>query len=178
VEDIGASKASFGPLTGVFFGTFHSWIFHPRQSSGQYLVREVTRLPDWRTQQGWKTSLYWIPAYMGIEGNDQADAAANEAIGWRPVQKDTRGTIQTQGILKPFDECRRLGLTPEWEAAVRKAAPTETNMLAGEIILPEGPADGKILEGDVLLQVNGELLTQLFVLTTFWTPVWARQSSC
>ncbi|KAJ5125190.1 Pro-apoptotic serine protease [Penicillium atrosanguineum] len=72
----------------------------------------------------------------------------------------TRGTIQTQWILKPFDECRRLGLTPEWEAAVRKAAPTETNMLAAEIILPEGPADGKILEGDVLLQVNGELLTQ------------------
>ncbi|KAL4816659.1 trypsin-like cysteine/serine peptidase domain-containing protein [Aspergillus spinulosporus] len=72
----------------------------------------------------------------------------------------TRGTIQTQWILKPFDECRRLGLTPEWEAAVRKASPTETSMLVAEIILPEGPADGKILEGDVLLQVNGELLTR------------------
>ncbi|KAJ5606595.1 nuclear serine protease [Penicillium lagena] len=75
----------------------------------------------------------------------------------RPV---SRGTIQTQWLLKPFDECRRLGLTPEWEAAVRKSAPTETNMLAAEIILPEGPADGKLQEGDVLLQVNGELLTQ------------------
>ncbi|KAJ5884684.1 Pro-apoptotic serine protease [Penicillium taxi] len=72
----------------------------------------------------------------------------------------TRGTIQTQWILKPFDECRRLGLTPEWEAIVRKAAPMETNMLAAEIILPEGPADGKLEEGDVLLKVNGELLTQ------------------
>ncbi|KAJ5930233.1 Pro-apoptotic serine protease [Penicillium verhagenii] len=72
----------------------------------------------------------------------------------------TRGTIQTQWILKPFDECRRLGLTPEWEAAVRKAAPAETNMLAAEIILPEGPGDGKLQEGDVLLKVNGELLTQ------------------
>jgi S1-C subfamily serine protease len=78
----------------------------------------------------------------------------------RQGQVVTRGTIQTQWILKPFDECRRLGLTPEWEAAVRKAAPTETNMLAAEIILPEGPADGKLQEGDVLLQVNGELLTQ------------------
>lgn len=78
----------------------------------------------------------------------------------RQGQAVTRGTIQTQWILKPFDECRRLGLTPEWEAAVRKAAPAETNMLAAEIILPEGPADGKLQEGDVLLQVNGELLTQ------------------
>ncbi|CEN59265.1 Putative Nuclear serine protease HtrA2/Nma111 [Aspergillus calidoustus] len=76
----------------------------------------------------------------------------------------TRGTIQTQWMLKPFDECRRLGLTPQWETAVRKAAPNETNMLVAEIILPEGPADGKILEGDVLLQVNGELLTQFIRL--------------
>ncbi|EPS33130.1 hypothetical protein PDE_08092 [Penicillium oxalicum 114-2] len=78
----------------------------------------------------------------------------------RQGQPVTRGTIQTQWILKPFDECRRLGLTPEWEAEVRKAAPAETNMLAAEIILPEGPADGKLQEGDVLLKVNGELLTQ------------------
>lgn len=72
----------------------------------------------------------------------------------------TRGTIQTQWLLKPFDECRRLGLTPEWEATVREKAPKETGLLVADIILPEGPADGKLQEGDVLLQVNGELLTQ------------------
>lgn len=76
----------------------------------------------------------------------------------------TRGTIQTQWILKPFDECRRLGLTPEWEAAVRRTTPSETSMLVAEIILPEGPADGKLQEGDVLLQVNGSLLTQFIRL--------------
>lgn len=72
----------------------------------------------------------------------------------------TRGTIQTQWLLKPFDECRRLGLTPEWEATVREKAPKETGLLVADIVLPEGPADGKLQEGDVLLQVNGELLTQ------------------
>lgn len=72
----------------------------------------------------------------------------------------TRGTIQTQWLLKPFDECHRLGLTPEWEATVRQAAPKETGLLVAEIILPEGPADSKLQEGDVLLKVNGELLTQ------------------
>lgn len=71
-----------------------------------------------------------------------------------------RGTIQTQWLLKPFDECRRLGLSPEWEAAVRKTAPKETSMLVAEIVLPEGPADSKLKEGDVLVKVNGELLTQ------------------
>jgi S1-C subfamily serine protease len=78
----------------------------------------------------------------------------------REGQLVTRGTIQTQWIIKPFDECRRLGLTPEWEATVRKVAPRETGMLVAEIVLPEGPGDGKLQEGDVLLKVNGELLTQ------------------
>ena len=72
----------------------------------------------------------------------------------------TRGTIQTQWIIKPFDECRRLGLSPEWEAAVRKKAPKETGMLVAEIVLPEGPGDVQLQEGDVLVKVNGELLTQ------------------
>lgn len=72
----------------------------------------------------------------------------------------TRGTIQCQWMIKPFDECRRLGLTPDWESAVRKGFPKETGMLVAEIVLPEGPSDKKIEEGDVLLKVNGELLTQ------------------
>ncbi|KAL2148577.1 hypothetical protein VTH82DRAFT_2131 [Thermothelomyces myriococcoides] len=76
----------------------------------------------------------------------------------------TRGDIQCQFLLKPFDECRRLGLTPKWEAQMRKAFPKETNLLVAEIVLPEGPSYRKIEEGDVLIKVNGELLTQFIRL--------------
>ena len=76
----------------------------------------------------------------------------------------TRGTIQTQWMLKPFDECRRLGLTSAWEAEIRKGYPKETGTLVAEIVLPEGPADKLLEEGDVLLKVNGELLTQFIRL--------------
>jgi pro-apoptotic serine protease NMA111 len=55
----------------------------------------------------------------------------------------SHGTIQTQWVLNPFDECRRLGLTPDWETAVRKAAPEETSVLVAEIVLPEGPGTGR-----------------------------------
>ncbi|KAK6819753.1 Pro-apoptotic serine protease [Apiospora arundinis] len=79
----------------------------------------------------------------------------------KPVE---RGSIQCQFLLKPFDECRRLGLTPEWEAAVRKQFPKETNMLVAEIVLPEGPSHNKIEEGDVLIKVNDEVLTQFIRL--------------
>ncbi|MCJ1322083.1 hypothetical protein MMC15_007428 [Xylographa vitiligo] len=82
----------------------------------------------------------------------------------RRSQSVTRGTIQTQWMIKPFDECRRLGLTPEWEAAIRKNFPKETGLLVAEIVLPEGPADHQLEEGDVLIKVNGELLTQFIRL--------------
>lgn len=72
----------------------------------------------------------------------------------------TRGEIQAQWLIKPFDECRRLGLTPEWEATVRKEFPKEVGMLVAEIVLPEGPAHKHIEEGDILVKVNGELLTK------------------
>ncbi|KAL2754277.1 hypothetical protein ACRALDRAFT_1032601 [Sodiomyces alcalophilus JCM 7366] len=76
----------------------------------------------------------------------------------------TRGDIQCQFLLKPFDECRRLGLTAEWEALARKTFPKENNMLVAEIVLPEGPSDGKLQEGDILIKVNGELVTQFIRL--------------
>ncbi|KAI1423308.1 Pro-apoptotic serine protease NMA111 [Xylaria sp. FL1777] len=75
-----------------------------------------------------------------------------------------RGTIQCQFLLKPFDECRRLGLSQEWEAAAREAFPKATNMLVAEIVLPEGPSHHKVEEGDVLLKVNGEMVTQFIRL--------------
>lgn len=79
----------------------------------------------------------------------------------QPVQ---RGTIQCQFLMKPFDECRRLGLTSNLEAAVRKQFPKATNMLVAEIVLPEGPSHNKIEEGDVLSKVNGELLADFIRL--------------
>lgn len=71
----------------------------------------------------------------------------------------TRGDIQCQFLLKPFDECRRLGLSTAWEAEMRKQLPKETNMLVAEIILPDGPSHNKIQEGDVLIKLNEELIT-------------------
>ncbi|EFQ27733.1 PDZ domain-containing protein [Colletotrichum graminicola M1.001] len=76
----------------------------------------------------------------------------------------TRGDIQCQFLLKPFDECRRLGLTPEEEAAARQAFPKDNNMLVAEIVLPKGQSDKKIEEGDILIKVNGERVGQFIRL--------------
>ena len=71
-----------------------------------------------------------------------------------------RGTIQTQWMIKAFDECRRFGLTAERESKVRAEFPNETGMLVAEVVLPMGSAYRKLEEGDVLVRVNGELLNQ------------------
>ena len=73
----------------------------------------------------------------------------------RPISRDT---IQTQWMLKPFDECRRLGLDPAWETCVRQTLRTHS-MLVASSVLPQGPADGSIQVGDVLVKVDGKVLT-------------------
>ena len=68
----------------------------------------------------------------------------------------TRGTIQVQWLLKPYDECRRLGLTPESETRARGLFPDNIGLLVAETILREGPGDiGNIKEGDTLISING-----------------------
>lgn len=73
----------------------------------------------------------------------------------------TRGDIQVEWQMKPFDECRRLGLSSEAEANARKAFPTKIGLLVAEIVLLEGPAapledNYLIKEGDILISINDE----------------------
>jgi S1-C subfamily serine protease len=42
----------------------------------------------------------------------------------KPVE---RGTIQTQWTIQAYDQCKRLGLSPEWEAKVRAEFPKEVS---------------------------------------------------
>lgn len=74
------------------------------------------------------------------------------------IQKEqhiSRGDIQVEWMLRPFEECRRLGLTPDAEADARKLFPDKSGLLVAEIVMPKGPADGLIKEGDTLISIDG-----------------------
>uniref|UniRef100_M4DXW5 PDZ domain-containing protein n=1 Tax=Brassica campestris TaxID=3711 RepID=M4DXW5_BRACM len=76
-----------------------------------------------------------------------------------------RGTLQMTFVHKGFDEIRRLGLRSETEQVVRHASPTgETGMLVVDSVVPNGPADKHLEPGDVLIRVNGTVLTQFLNL--------------
>lgn len=75
-----------------------------------------------------------------------------------------RGTLQTEFVHKPFAELRRLGLTRDTEARVREAFPQQTGMLVVEQVIPESPASSKLEPGDILVEVDGKLVTEFVPL--------------
>lgn len=92
---------------------------------------------------------------------DRIERALSLLQDGQPV---TRGTLQTMFESKAYDELRRLGLTDESERLVRSAFPDETGMLTVEQVIPDSPADGKLAPGDILLRINGELVTEFVPL--------------
>ncbi|MEM9056963.1 MAG: PDZ domain-containing protein, partial [Pseudomonadota bacterium] len=76
----------------------------------------------------------------------------------------TRGTLQTIFVHRPYDELRRLGLGEATESQVREAYPEQTGMLVVAEVLRGGPADGVLRPGDILLRVDGELITRFVPL--------------
>ncbi|HEV8442442.1 MAG TPA: trypsin-like peptidase domain-containing protein [Steroidobacteraceae bacterium] len=71
-----------------------------------------------------------------------------------------RGSLQVAFHYTPYDELRRLGLQEKTEEAARKAFPALTGMLVVNEVLPGGPADGTLQPGDVLVRVNGKLVSE------------------
>lgn len=76
----------------------------------------------------------------------------------------TRGTLQAMFALKAYDELKRLGLTRESERIVRMFYPDHTGMLVIEQAIPDSPAAGKLEPGDILLRINGDLVTEFVPL--------------
>lgn len=70
-------------------------------------------------------------------------------------------------LYKGFDEARRLGFRAETEQFVRQTFPAEKGILVIDSVVPGGPAHKMSLRpGDILVSVNGELVTQFLKLET------------
>ncbi|MBT8107137.1 MAG: trypsin-like peptidase domain-containing protein, partial [Gammaproteobacteria bacterium] len=92
---------------------------------------------------------------------DRIERALRNLQAGEPV---TRGTLQTTFRSEPYDELRRLGLTDDSERIVREAFPEQTGMLTVDQVIP-GSAASEVLEpGDILIRMDGELVTQFVPL--------------
>ena len=71
----------------------------------------------------------------------------------------TRGGLLTTFSYRPYYELRRLGLRPETEQQLR-AKDMGVGMLVVAAVLPEGPADGILQPGDILVKAEDEWINQ------------------
>lgn len=92
---------------------------------------------------------------------DRIDRAFRLIQDGQPV---TRGTLETVFLRKPYDELKRLGLSDEAERVARSTFPDQTGMLVVEQVIPGSPAAGKLAVGDILINVNGQLVTEFVPL--------------
>lgn len=132
-------------------------------------------------------SAYYLPLHRVVRALDRIRASLDESksngggsgaaapspspsrpsSSWSSVVP--RGDLQATFVFKGFDECRRLGLSVESEAALRAAASGPggggaaadaasrgTGALVVEGVVPGGPASGVLEPGDVLLSVAGQ----------------------
>ncbi|VAX06944.1 hypothetical protein MNBD_GAMMA26-1981 [hydrothermal vent metagenome] len=75
----------------------------------------------------------------------------------------SRGGLLTTFSYLPYYELRRLGLRPETEKQLR-ASKMGVGMLVVAAVLPEGPADGKLQTGDILVKADGVWIDQFVAL--------------
>ena len=92
---------------------------------------------------------------------DRIDRALRELQAGSDV---SRGTLQTTFQSKAFDELRRLGLTPETEKRARTKNDEQTNMLTVGNVIPGSKAAGNLAAGDILIGINGKLITEFVPL--------------
>lgn len=62
----------------------------PGKLSGQVYVIQAVALIDMLRSHGIDVELHWIPAHIGIDGNENADRKAKEATGWRERKEHGR----------------------------------------------------------------------------------------
>ncbi|KAI3842382.1 hypothetical protein MKW92_037536 [Papaver armeniacum] len=98
----------------------------------------------------------------------------NLALNFIQKSKDLSGCVweavsipRATFLHKGFNETRKLGLKRETEQMVRHLSPAgETGMLVVDSLVPDGPAHKLLEPGDILVRVNGEVITRFLDLET------------
>ncbi len=82
----------------------------------------------------------------------------------RNNQKIDRGSLQTIFSHESFRDLARLGLDEETEQGARTSDPSTNGMLMVRQVIAGGVSDGVLEEGDILVSINGTIMTNFIDL--------------
>jgi ribonuclease HI len=93
---------------------------NPKSPSGQYILTKAVRAMDQLRDRGWEVQLCWIPAHVGVPGNEAADRAAKEAAGLSNptlrLESESLCTL-TATIKSTIRQSMRIEWDQSWETA-------------------------------------------------------------
>lgn len=84
---------------------------NPKCPLGQYILAEAIRALDTLRHQKWKIRFHWIPAHVGVPGNEAADKAAKLAADPNLAQPDSTEPRTLMAITKTII---RQAMKSEW----------------------------------------------------------------
>ena len=92
---------------------------NPGRPSGQHILISAIRALDELRSQGWEIQIKWIPAHIGVQGNEAADRVAKQAAclhvnpGTRPRRPATTTIPKT--LIATTKTVIRRSMMHEWE---------------------------------------------------------------
>jgi ribonuclease HI len=88
-------------------------IRNPRAPSGQYILAEIVQALDELRSKGWEVQFRWIPAHVGVPGNEAADRAAKKATERNPEAPEA----VARTLIATTKSAIRATMKDEWSAA-------------------------------------------------------------
>jgi ribonuclease HI len=95
-------------------------IRNPKHPSGQYILVESIQVLDRLRQLGWEVEFHWIPAHVGVPGNEEADRMAKEAANPAQITEQS-GANPIRTLMATTKSAIRQTMKLEWEAAWENA---------------------------------------------------------
>jgi ribonuclease HI len=83
------------------------WSIAKTGPSGAYILKEIARQVLELQDKGYSVTVRWIPAHVGIPGNEAADQAAKEATGWREDGRSQQPAEPPPQLYPPRTTLRR-----------------------------------------------------------------------